>query len=164
MEIDSRWVPLQASMIYLDATKEAQHSVTQKVSSIVDRIGRENQIAVVREIANTFEERTYPSILDQLAASPRSNDASGNDEPIPAPIKKQTVSVKEHQRIWSPWCARTPRRTLSLPRRAAFGPDPGPPRRQAHRAVGDNPHGNRTAEELRHVGQARAHAFRSAPA
>ncbi|MGO1311409.1 MAG: BREX system P-loop protein BrxC [Brevibacterium aurantiacum] len=93
LEIDSRWAPLQTSTIYLEATDEAQHGVTQKVSAILDRIDREDQIAVVREIANTFEERTYPAILDQLAASPRSNDANGGDEYAPAQIKKQTVSV-----------------------------------------------------------------------
>jgi len=94
LEIDSRWAPLQTSTIYLEATDEAQHSVSQKVSSILDRIGRESQIAVVREIANTFEERTYPTILDQLAVSPRNTDAEGGGEPAPAQAKKQTVSVK----------------------------------------------------------------------
>lgn len=94
LEIDSRWAPLQTSTIYLEATDEAQHSMTQKVSAILDRIDREDQIAVVREIANTFEERTYPTILDQLAASPRSDDANGGNDPVLAPIKKQTVSVK----------------------------------------------------------------------
>lgn len=94
LEIDSRWAPLQTSTIYLEASDEAQHGATQKVNAVLDRIDREDQIAVVRELANTFEERTYPAILDQLAASPRSTDANGSDEPVPAPIKKQTVSVK----------------------------------------------------------------------
>ena len=93
-EIESRWEPLHASTIYLEATDEAQHRVTQTVSSILGRIGRESQIAVVREIANTFEERTYPAILDQLASSPRSTDADGGGELVRAPAKKQTVSVK----------------------------------------------------------------------
>jgi len=94
LEIDSRWAPLQTSTIYLEATDEAQNGATQKVSAVLDRIDREDQIAVVREIANTFEERTYPAILDQLAASPRSTEADGGNEPAPAPAKKQTVSVK----------------------------------------------------------------------
>ena len=94
LEINSRWALLQTSTIYLKATDGAQRSVTQKVSVILDRIGRESQIAVVREIANTFEERTYPAILDQLAVSPRGSDADGSGERAPAPIKKQTVSVK----------------------------------------------------------------------
>ena len=93
-EIDSRWAPLQTSTIFLEATDEAQHSVAQTVSAVLDRIDREDQIAVVREIANTFEERTYPAILDQLAAAPRSTGAEGDGEPAPAPAKKQTVSVK----------------------------------------------------------------------
>ncbi len=94
LEIDSRWEPLQTSTIYLDATHEAQHGVTQKVSAVLNRIGRESQIAVIREIANTFEEHTYPAFLDQLAASPRSSHTNNDDEPIPAPVRKQTVSVK----------------------------------------------------------------------
>ncbi|MBB1515746.1 BREX system P-loop protein BrxC [Tessaracoccus sp. MC1679] len=94
LEIDSRWAPLQTSTIYLDATDDAQHSVSQKVSAILDRIRSESQIAIVREIANTFEERTYPAILDQLAASPRTSSADDNDEPTPAQPTKQTVSVK----------------------------------------------------------------------
>lgn len=93
-EIDSRWAPLQTSTIYLDATDDAQRIVSQDVSAIIDRIGSESQIAVVREIANTFEERTYPAILDQLAASPRPRSADDGDAPAPAPSTKQTVPVK----------------------------------------------------------------------
>ncbi|MFB9073858.1 BREX system P-loop protein BrxC [Citricoccus parietis] len=92
LEIDSRWGPLQTSTIYLEATDDAQHSAIQKVGAILDRIRSDGQIAVVREIASTFEERTYPVILDQLAASPRSG--ADDDEPVHAPPKKQTVSVK----------------------------------------------------------------------
>ena len=94
LEIDSRWEELQTSTHYLEATDEAQHGVAQKVRSILDRIGEESQIAVVRDIANTFEKRTYPAILDELAASPRTTDTDGGDEPAPAPARRQTVSVK----------------------------------------------------------------------
>ena len=93
-KINSRWAPLQTSTIYLEATDNARRSVSQKINAILDRIDQENQIAVVREIANTFEEHTYPAILDQLAASPRTSNADSDDTPAPAPIKKQTVSVR----------------------------------------------------------------------
>ncbi|MCK6090918.1 BREX system P-loop protein BrxC [Micrococcus endophyticus] len=93
-EIDSRWAPLQTSTIYLEATDDAQRRVSQKVNAILDRVNRENQIAVVREIANTFEERTYPAVLDQLAASPRATRVDGSGDPAPGPLNKQTVSVK----------------------------------------------------------------------
>ena len=93
-KIDSRWAPLQTSTIYLEATDNARRSVSQEINALLDRIGQENQIAVVREIANTFEEHTYPAILDQLAASPRTSNADSDDTPAPAPIKKQTVSVR----------------------------------------------------------------------
>lgn len=94
LKIDSRWEELQTSTHYLEATDEAQHGVAQKVRSILDRIGEESQIAVVRETANTFEVRTYPAILDELAASPRTTDTDGGEEPAPAPARRQTVSVK----------------------------------------------------------------------
>ncbi|RRD53447.1 BREX system P-loop protein BrxC [Buchananella hordeovulneris] len=90
-EINSRWVPLQTSDIYLAATDEAQHSVSQKVNAILDRINQENQIAVVREIANTFDEETYPAILDQLAETSRTRGEDTTASPSPV---KQTISVK----------------------------------------------------------------------
>ena len=93
-EISSRWASLQASKNYLEATDDAQRDVSQEINAILDRIGQENQIAVVREIANTFEEHTYPAILDQLAASPRASNADGDDKPAPVANTKQTVSVK----------------------------------------------------------------------
>ena len=93
-EINSRWAPLQTDTIYLAATDEAQCSVSQKVNAILDQISRENQIAVVRDIANTFDERTYPAFLDQLAASPSLSNADVDDRPAPAPNMKQTVSVR----------------------------------------------------------------------
>ena len=91
LEIDSRWAPLQTSTIYLDATDAAKRNATQTVNTILDRIGRESQIAVVREIANTFEEHTYPAILDQLAENPRPRN---DDAVAPSVPVKQTVSVK----------------------------------------------------------------------
>ena len=94
MEIDSRWAQLQTSTIYLEATDDAQRSVTQKVRSILEQVGGENQIAVVREIANTFEECTYPAILDQLVTARRSTEAEGGGDLAYAPAKKRTVSVK----------------------------------------------------------------------
>ena len=90
-EIDSRWVPLQTSTIYLDATDDATRNASQRVNGILDRLRRESQIAVVREIANTFEEHTYPAILDQLAEKPRLRDDGTVVSPVPV---KQTVSVK----------------------------------------------------------------------
>ena len=94
LEINSRWAPLQASTIYLEATDDAQHSVSHKVGALIDRICNESQIAVVREIANTFEESTYPSILDQLAASPRTSNNTDDEPVMVPPKKKKTVSVK----------------------------------------------------------------------
>ena len=93
-KISSRWASLQASKNYLEATDDAQRDVSQEINAILDRIGQEDQIAFVREIANTFEEHTYPAILDQLAASPSLNDAEVDNRPATAPNTRQTVSVK----------------------------------------------------------------------
>ncbi len=91
-EINSRWLPLQTNPIYLNAADDAKRNAAQRVNAIIDRIGRESQIAVVREIANTFEEQTYPAILDQLAASSQTVEA---DAPVlPTAPVKQTVSIK----------------------------------------------------------------------
>lgn len=52
---------------------------------------RESQIAVVRELANSFEEHTYPARLDQLAENPHPREDSEVSPHVP---QKQTVSVK----------------------------------------------------------------------
>lgn len=93
-EIESRWRPLQTAAIFLEASEDARRSVSQTVNEVLNRIGQESQIAVVREIANTFEEQTYPGILDQLAESPHTHPADDKAEPATVSDKKQTISVK----------------------------------------------------------------------
>ena len=68
--------------------------MSQKVNEVLNRIGQESQIAVVREIANTFEEQTYPGILDQLAESLHAHPADDTDEPATVSDRKQTISVR----------------------------------------------------------------------
>ncbi len=89
--IEGRKVEVLGSAYYGNATEEAQHGVTRTIDQLIDRLGNEKQIALIREQGNSFEETTYPSLLDQLAASARTAD--GVDDPAPVPIK-QTVSVK----------------------------------------------------------------------
>ena len=93
-DIDIRWESLQASAIFLDATVDAQHRAEQQFEAALERIGAEQQIAVVREIANEFEQRSYPNILDQLDAAPRSVADEGGVDPLPTIPVKQTVSIK----------------------------------------------------------------------
>jgi len=76
---------------YGNATEEAQHGVTRTIDQLIDRLGNEKQIALIREQGNGFEETTYPSLLDQLASS--AETADGVDDPAPVVIK-QAVSVK----------------------------------------------------------------------
>ena len=93
-EVSSRWSSLQSSTTYLEADEDAQCSVSQQVESVLNRISAETQIAVIREIANSFEEKTYPAILDQLSGSPRSTGAPADSSPTLAPPLRQTVSIK----------------------------------------------------------------------
>lgn len=86
--IEGRRAEIEASTYYLKATPEAQQSVLRSVDSALSRLRALNQVAHIREIGSTFEATVYPSLLDQLAASPQ----NGQDENVPPP--RQTVSVK----------------------------------------------------------------------
>ena len=88
-EIAARRDALLVSSIYADATDEAQTSATSRIDSLISRVNSEAQIAVIRELANGFEETGYPAILDQLALAP----SEVNPSVSPAPVKK-TVSIK----------------------------------------------------------------------
>lgn len=90
-EIESRKSALLSSTIYRDAMEDAQLSVVRTIDQLIARINGERQIALIRELGNSFEETAYPSLLDQLAAAARPTE--GTSEPAPAPVK-QTVSVR----------------------------------------------------------------------
>ncbi|GHD51760.1 BREX system P-loop protein BrxC [Mycetocola manganoxydans] len=90
-EIESRKSALLASIMYLNATEEAQQRVIRAIDQVIARIGGERQIALIRELGNGFEQTVYPALLDQLAAAARPDDEG--DDPVIAPVK-QTVSVK----------------------------------------------------------------------
>lgn len=89
--IERRKTEVLGSAYYENATEDAQQRVVRTIDKIIDRVGSERQIALIREQGNSFEEKTYPALLDQLASSARS--AGSTDDPAPAPVK-QTVSVK----------------------------------------------------------------------
>ncbi|NEM91467.1 BREX system P-loop protein BrxC [Galbitalea soli] len=88
-EIVVRRDALLVSAIYADATDEAQARATAQIDATIARIDSEHQIAVIRELANGFEETGYPAILDQLAIARRDTDPD-----VPPPPVKQTVSIK----------------------------------------------------------------------
>ncbi len=98
--IASRQEGLHDSTIYQDATEDAQRAVDNLIAGLLARIDSEHQIAVVNEFANTFEDTTYPQVLDQLAAAksqPQVDELSDRVESMgpPAPPVKQTVSIKK---------------------------------------------------------------------
>ncbi|MCI1746855.1 MAG: BREX system P-loop protein BrxC [Acidipropionibacterium sp.] len=79
---------LHDNRIYLDAPDYTRRSVDQQIQNRLARLDSEQQIAVVNEIAHTFEETAYPQILDELAAA-------ATDLPVnPEPPARQTVSIK----------------------------------------------------------------------
>ncbi|MEO3939821.1 BREX system P-loop protein BrxC [Paenarthrobacter nicotinovorans] len=90
-DIEGRKSEVLTSAYYGNATEEAQQRVTRTIDQMIARLGSERQIALIREQGNSFEEKTYPELLDQLASSPRT--IAGTDSPVPTPVK-QTISVK----------------------------------------------------------------------
>ncbi len=89
--IEGRKTEVLGSAYYGNATEEAQHGVTRTIDQLIARLGSEKQIALIREQGNSFDETTYPSLLDQLASSAQTADDVGDPESVPI---KQTVSVK----------------------------------------------------------------------
>ncbi|MET7363885.1 BREX system P-loop protein BrxC [Streptomyces sp. NPDC005562] len=89
--IEARKTEVLGSAYYENATEDAQQRVIRVVDQVVDRVGSERQIGLIREQGNSFEEETYPALLDQLVSSAR--PAGGTGDPAPARAK-QTVSVK----------------------------------------------------------------------
>jgi hypothetical protein len=86
--IEERKVELEASALYAKATTDAQESVIRRVDQAISRICNEDQIALIREFAASFEEHAYPELLDQLAASHHHHHLGD------APPPRQTVSIK----------------------------------------------------------------------
>ncbi|WP_247040359.1 BREX system P-loop protein BrxC [Arthrobacter rhizosphaerae] len=89
--IERRKAEVLDSAYYSNAIEEAQQRVTRTIDQIVATVGSERQIALIREQGNSFEEKTYPELLDQLASSARPKGGTDSPEPTPA---RQTVSVK----------------------------------------------------------------------
>jgi len=86
--IEGRKSELAESDYYGKATQAAQHSVLEAIGQVLTRIGAEDQIALMLQLGNDFEDRVYPGLLDQLAAA----HEGGMDDDVPP--AKQTVSVK----------------------------------------------------------------------
>lgn len=89
--IEGRKTEVLGGAYYENAIEEARQRVVRELEQIIARVQSETQIALVREVGNSFEEKTYPALLDQLASSARPTGCT--DGPGPAPVK-QTVSVK----------------------------------------------------------------------
>ena len=97
--INGRKAELLASEYYLKATSDAQSSVMAEIDALIGRLELLDQIALIRQAGATFEEATYPALLDRLVASVARIVEPGEDEgdgdggtTKPPPI--QIVSIK----------------------------------------------------------------------
>ncbi|MEV7241903.1 BREX system P-loop protein BrxC [Streptomyces sp. NPDC093248] len=88
--IEGRKAEVLGSAYYEHATEDAQQRVVREINQIIARVEGETQIALLREVGNSFEETTYPELLDLLVSSTR---PTSDDGPALEPVK-QTVSVK----------------------------------------------------------------------
>ena len=102
--LSSRLKDLHANATYQEATEDARASVDREITKRLARIDSEQQIAVVNEIVNTFENSLYPQMVDHLIASKppvttspesNSNENQRDDAPpsVVEEIVKQTIYI-----------------------------------------------------------------------
>lgn len=85
--IEGRKAEVLASAYYANATSDTQESVIRRIDQVLVRLAGERQIALILQVASTFEQDDYPELLSQLVASQQ----GGGNGVLPA---KQMVSVK----------------------------------------------------------------------
>lgn len=99
--VNEYWQQVPGSKAFQQATEAAQESVTRRAQAVLDRVARETQIPVLRNLASQFTDSVFPDILDELAANNRYQastpepDSVHESEPAPTlPPLKQAVSIK----------------------------------------------------------------------
>ncbi|MDV8002811.1 BREX system P-loop protein BrxC [Rhodococcus sp. IEGM 1408] len=85
--IEGRKAEILGSAYYAEATPEAQESVIGRIDQILTRLVGESQLALMLQMAATFEEDDYPALLSHLVEA---QQGGGDDAPPPKPM----VSVK----------------------------------------------------------------------
>ena len=148
--IGGRKTEMLGSLYYGNATEEAQERVIRTIDQIIARLGSEKQIALIREQENSFEETIYPSLLDQLASSPR---PTGTAPTVPNPGRSSRPSRSRRSPCPAFTVCWRPRRTSTgtSTRSATRCCPPSTTESESHSD------GNRTAEVIRHLGAHRAH-------
>lgn len=92
--IDARAAEVAGSADFKQAPEPEQLKVDSEIASIRDRVDREAQIAMIRQLGFTFEETTYPSLLDQLAAArPMGGAEGGGPEPVKPAVSVKTITA-----------------------------------------------------------------------
>lgn len=95
--LESRRDGIQVSVIYQEADSTAQRQADRDIARLLKRVESEEQIAVINDIVNTFEEETYSSIFDQLDAAKVKSEVesvvvgNGDAPPEPRVVIKETV-------------------------------------------------------------------------
>lgn len=89
--IERRRTELLDGDYYSNATEDSQQQTNQIIEQIITRVRNEKQIPLIREQGNSFQVKTYPALLDQLASSSTPTDATGESQ---SQKVRQTVSVK----------------------------------------------------------------------
>jgi hypothetical protein len=85
--VEGRKAEVLGSAYYANATADAQESAIRRVDQILAGLVGESQIALILQVASTFEEYDYPDLLDRLVASQQ----PGGDD---LPKVRKIVSIK----------------------------------------------------------------------
>jgi hypothetical protein len=97
-DINARWGQIPGSKAYDDATEAARQSVTITANAVLERVERETQIPVIKNLASQFADITYPQMLDELHAARVPSEPDPEDDPNVEPVDavpvKQTVSIR----------------------------------------------------------------------
>ena len=89
--IEGRKAEILESTYYASATSDAQERVVGRIDQILERLGGETQVALILQMAASFEHDDYPTLLSQLVES---HQGGGDDTPPPRPmVSVKTISV-----------------------------------------------------------------------
>ena len=99
--IEGRKTEVIGSSDFSKASEEARTIVVRTIDDIVLRVGSERQIGLIRNLGYSFEQITYPALLDQLAASaqPSTGDEGGEPKPIRQTVSVKTIDVPSDQQV-----------------------------------------------------------------
>ncbi|HJG42479.1 BREX system P-loop protein BrxC [Corynebacterium phoceense] len=90
--IDARRVLLEEDPSFNAATPEAQHHVTEQIQDALNHVERETQFAAIRDIARTFNDKTFIELLNYL-------EQNKKVVPAPTPTPPTETEVTPPKRV-----------------------------------------------------------------